>query len=206
MYRQARLRSDKNTPGHGHHSHSACLTDKIQRKLASSLDFEDFTLTYKAKMKVYGQVSVLDEENNPYGPGQSQPGTGKHSLVGSDDFSDDYAEPLSVGISPQAQIYQSVNLPPVISHSSLSSPSSIDITHTFNPPASSTSSTRHHNKLHAQTHSTHSTHTYQKPIKHQPRPYRTSSQNIYQAVNRSQSKTKLDHYGSAQRLEVKSDL
>ena len=160
-------------------------------------------------MKVYGQVSVLDEENNLYGPGQSQPGTGKHSLVGSDDFSDDYAEPLSVGISPQAQIYQSVNLPPVISHSSLSSPSSIDITHTFNPPASSTSSTRHHNKLHAQTHSshsTHTTHTYQKPIKHQPRPYRASSQNIYQAVNRSQSKTKLDHYGSAQRLEVKSDL
>ena len=46
------LRSDKNTPSHGHHSHSACLTDKIQRKLASSLDFEDFTLTYKAKMKV----------------------------------------------------------------------------------------------------------------------------------------------------------
>ena len=201
MYRQARLRSDKNTPGHGHHSHSACLTDKIQRKLASSLDFEDFTLTYKAKMKVYGQVSVLDEENNLYGPGQSQPGTGKHSLVGSDDLSEDYAEPVSVGISPQTQIYQSVNLPPVISHSSLSSPSSIDIAHTFNPPAfhtSSTSITRHHNKLHSQT--------YQKPLKHQPRPYRTSSQNIYQAVNRSQSKTKLDHYGSAQRLEVKSDL
>lgn len=196
LSRQARLRSDKNPPGHGHHSHSACLTDKIQRKLASSLDFEDFTLTYKAKMKVYGQVSVLDEENNPYGPGQSQPGTGKHSLVGSEDFSDDYAEPLSVGISPQAQIYQSVNLPPVISHSSLSSPSSIDITHTFNP----SSAHRHHNKLHTQTH------TYQKPIKHQARPYRTSSQNIYQAVNRSQSRTKLEHYGSAQRLEVKSDL
>ena len=142
MSRQARLRSDKNTPSHGQHSHSACLTDKIQRKLASSLDFEDFTLTYKvftykyrsfysfthnsltykAKMKVYGQVSGLDE-NNLYGPSQSQPGTGKHSLMGSDDLSDDYAEPHSVGISPQGQIYQSVNLPPVISHSSLSSPS-----------------------------------------------------------------------------------
>merc|ERR1719219_192587 len=83
---QARLRSDKNTPSHGQDSHSACLTDKIQRKLASSLDFEDFTLTYKAKMKVYGQVSVLDE-NNLYGPSQSQPGTGKHSLMGSDDLS-----------------------------------------------------------------------------------------------------------------------
>ena len=71
LSRQARLRSDKNPPGHGHHS--ACLTDKIQRKLASSLDFEDFTLTYKAKMKVYGQVSVLDEENNLYGPSQSHP-------------------------------------------------------------------------------------------------------------------------------------
>ena len=206
LFLQARLRSDKNPPSHGHHSHSACLTDKIQRKLASSLDFEDFTLTYKAKMKVYGQVSVLDEENNLYGPGQSQPGTGKHSLVNSEEFSDDYAEPLSVGISvsPQGQlgqpIYQAVNLPPVISHSSLSSPSSIDITHTFNRPASTTSTARHYKKLQTQTH------TYQKPIKHQPRSYRTSSQNIYQAVNRSQSKTKLDHYGSSHRLEVKSDL
>merc|ERR1719278_1503665 len=119
-------------------------------------------------MKVYGQVSVLDE-NNLYGPSQSQPGTGKHSLVGSDDFSDDYAEPLSVGISPQGQIYQSVNLPPVISHSSLSSPSSIDITHTFNRPASTTSTARHYKKLQTQTH------TYQKPIKHQPRSYRNQS-------------------------------
>ena len=172
----------------------------------SFYSFTHNSQTYKAKMKVYGQVSGLDE-NNLYGPSQSQPGTGKHSLMGSDDLSDDYAEPLSVGISPQGQIYQSVNLPPVISHSSLSSPSSMDI-HTFNHPASSTTSTaRHYSKLHSQTHNTHHTyHTYQKPIKHQPRPYRTSSQNIYQAVNRSQSKTKLDHYGSAQRLEVKSDL
>ena len=79
-------------------------------------------------MKVYGQVSALDEENreenNLYG--HSQPVSSKQSMVVSDDLSDDYAEPLSVGISPAQplQIYQSINIPPVVSHSSLSSPSS----------------------------------------------------------------------------------
>ena len=105
--------------------------------MASSLDFDDFTLTYKAKMKVYGQVSALDEEsreeNNLYG--HSQVVTSKQSMMVSDDLSDDYAEPLSVGISPgqPPQIYQSINIPPVMSHSSLSSPSSLDMSRTFTP-------------------------------------------------------------------------
>ena len=181
--RQARLRTDKNTPSHQHHS--AGLTDKIQKKLASSLDFEDFTLTYKAKMKVYGQVSALDEENreenNLYG--HSEQVNSKQSMVVSDDLSDDYAEPLSVGISPQQppQIYQSINIPPVISHSSLSSPSSLDLAHTFKPSR--------HNPL-----------SYEKI--HKPRQSRTSCQNIYQSVKRSHSRTKLEHYGSSHRLEV----
>ena len=152
--------------------------------MASSLDFDDFTLTYKAKMKVYGQVSALDEEsreeNNLYG--HSQVVTSKQSMMVSDDLSDDYAEPLSVGISPgqPPQIYQSINIPPVMSHSSLSSPSSLDMSRTFTP-------SRQHQ------------HTYQR---NKPRQLR-SSQNIYQAVSRSHSRNKLEQYGSSHRLEVK---
>ena len=136
-------------------------------------------------MKVYGQVSALDEENreenNLYG--HSQPVSSKQSMVVSDDLSDDYAEPLSVGISPAQplQIYQSINIPPVVSHSSLSSPSSLDLATTTTPSR--------HNPL-----------SYQ--AMHKPRPSRTSCQNIYQSVNRSHSRSKLHHYGSSHRLEV----
>ena len=136
---QARLRSDKNNGAH-HHQHSACITDKIQKKLAASLDFEDFTSTYRAKMKVYGQVSALDDESNVYtaaSRGQMShvsheshgPGHYGHSVL-HEDVSDDYAEPHIVDRNSHEQIYQCVNLPPVISHSSLSSPSSLDISNT----------------------------------------------------------------------------
>lgn len=61
---QARLRSAKSTvqglesrgPAPSLH-YADCISDKLRGKLAASLDFtEDLTATYRAKMRVYGQV------------------------------------------------------------------------------------------------------------------------------------------------------
>ena len=43
-------------------SQSQSSQDKIYRKLAASLDLDDFSYTYRPKMKVCGQVSALDDE------------------------------------------------------------------------------------------------------------------------------------------------
>ena len=207
---QARLRSDKHTvpglsPGPQHSA--AALTDKIQRKLAASLDFEDFTSTYKAKMRVYGQVSALDtEESNvtytgTQDRGREQPRYGDRVPGG--EGSDDYAEPHAVlstparprALSPPEQIYQSVSVPgPVISHSSLSSPgSSLDLA----PPRAIYSTCTN---LYQQP-------TYQK-IKKARNYQRSSSQNIYQSVNNCHSLSKVETYDSraiptSAKIEVK---
>ena len=146
-------------------------------------------------MKVYGQVSALDDEssNNVYNTGtgsRHMPSShvGQYGL--SDDVSDcDYAEPHAVlphglhGLSPgHDQIYQAINVPPVISHSSLSSPSSMDLGHTR--PG---------------LYGTYQKPTYQKIKK--SRKYRSSTQNIYQSVSNCQpTMSKYDH-GSASKFE-----
>ena len=173
---QARLRADKNPPSHSHHS-AACLTDKIQKKLAASLDFtEDFTATYKAKMRVYGQVSARDDEaNNFYATATRGTGKYEHSTVLSDCVSDDYAVPHIPTKNSQDRIYQSVNnvARPAFSHSSLSSPSSVD--------ASQARVVYNTNSYHQPT--------YQKVNKyrHSSTHHGTSSQNIYHSLENCHS-------------------
>ena len=181
---QARLRSNK-PGGSVPQSHTAAaITDKIQRKLAASLDFEDFTSTYKAKMRVYGQVSALDttEESNPvtWSLSLGKPNTTSRPRYGQSDASDDYAEPHAcvsapnVVSPPEEQIYQSVM--PVL-RSSVSSPgSSVDL---------------------VDSRATYSTcinpyqqPTYQKITKKYQ--HRSSSQNIYQSVNNCNSLSKVE--------------
>ena len=177
---QAKQRSNKSR-GPVSQSHTAtAITDKIQRKLAASLDFEDFTSTYKAKMRVYGQVSALDtaEESNPviWAMGKKHMGQPQY---GHSDGSDDYAEPHACVSSPTVsspgeQIYQSVmSIPgPVVSRSTLLSHGYSTSTNPYQQPI------------------------YQKSQKQKRYQQRSSSQNIYQSVNNCGSLSKFETYDS----------
>ena len=177
---------------------AAAITDKIQRKLAASLDFEDFTSTYKAKMRVYGQVSALDtaDESNPVTWSLSlgkQSTTSRPRYGQSDDQSDDYAEPHAyvsaphVVSPPEEQIYQSVM--PVL-RSSVSSPgSSVDLVDS--------------RAIYSTCINPYQQPTYQKITKKYQ--HRSSSQNIYQSVNNCNSLSKVETRDSSRpvpKLEV----
>ena len=182
---QARQRSNK-SGGPVPQSHTAAISDKIQRKLAASLDFEDFTSTSQAKMRVYGQVSALDtaDESNPVTWAMEKKDIGRPPY-GHSDGSDDYAEPHACVSSPTVsppgeQIYQSVmSVPgPVVSRSSLPS---LGYSTGINP--------------------------YQQPIynksqKQKRYQQRSSSQNIYQSVNNYHSLSNFETYDS--RVVLKS--
>ena len=159
---------------------------------------------------MYGQVSALDDESNVYTAStttrhhysrssQNISSYSGHPVLGEDlsghpvlseDASDDYAEPHAGPMISHEQIYQSVNhLPPVISHSSLSSPSSLDMSqsrHLYNSVGALGAGAVYQQP------------TYQKirktrkyPQQHQ----RSSSHNIYQSVNNCHSLTsKVESY------------
>ena len=181
---------------------AAAITDKIQRKLAASLDFEDFTATYKAKMRVYGQVSALDtaDESKSVTLPRGNLDTGL-ARYGHSDGSDDYAEPHACVSAPpvvsprppEEQIYQSVmSVPgPGISRSSVSSPgSSLDL---VNPRA-----------IYSTCVNTYQQPTYQKITKKYQQ--RSSSQNIYQSVNNCHSLSKVETHDSRPEVNIITNL
>ena len=138
-------------------------------------------------MKVYGHVSARDEDGstNVYATAQR-----------TNDYSyndNDYAVPHVPHHHSQERIYQSVtNIVPGMSNSSLSSPSSADV---------------------SQSQSLYNTNPYHKPAyqkirKHPLIRHRSSQHNIYQSLNNCHSMSKVDTYNDRSRhtkakIEVK---
>lgn len=124
-------------------------------------------------MKVYGQVSARDEDcsTNVYATTRR-----------TDNYcynDNDYAVPHVPPHHSQERIYQSVNnIAPVMSNSSLSSPSSADV---------SQSRSLYNTTSYQQP-------TYQKIRKHSSHQQKRSQQNIYQSVNNCHSMSKVDTY------------